>query len=663
MRSERAAAGIRMTDNESGSKVEQSDFQFLIEKNADGIIVVDEAGLVLFANPAAERLFGQRSSDLIGSPIGLPIVVDEMSEIAIHQPGGGLVDAEIRTVETIWDGRPARLASVRDVSERRAMEDRTRHAAKMEAIGRLTAGIAHDFNNLLAVVLGNLESATRRIDRERSELGSLLDNATRGAQQAVLLTSKLLAFARRKPLEFRLVDLSDLLASMSDLLQRTFDERIAVRADIPSGLWAVEVDPTELEAAILNLAVNARDAMPDGGELVITTENVDFACDDAEEDGGKAGPHVRISVSDSGEGMTADVLNRVLEPFFTTKGDGRGTGLGLSQVYGFAKQSGGHLRLRSEPNAGTRIDIYLPKATSSDQMSAPAEPRSELTIPRARGGETILAVEDDEDVRAITVGNLRELGYTVVEAADADAALRFLQRQETFDLLFTDLGLPGSINGKMLADRARALHPELKVLITTAYAGDVLIREGRLDPQIELLSKPFSFAALGNRIRGLLDSGRSGPGRVLLVEDEFLLNLLVTDMLAEAGFSVDAAASFGEAATKAHSGIDDLVGAVVDLGLPDRPGDELVTELRALYPDLPVVLATGYADEDVRSRFSVAKGVQLLTKPFDLEGLKAALCRAGVRIVLPMQDVQARPGQVAAPVRQGRAAGSSGTTA
>ncbi|MBR0817643.1 response regulator [Bradyrhizobium liaoningense] len=626
-----------MTDNEIGSMVEQPDFQFLIEKNADGIIVVDEAGLVLFANPAAERLFGQPSRALIGSPIGVPIVVDEMSEIAIHQPGGGLVDAEIRTVETSWDGQRARLASVRDVSERRAMEDRTRHAAKMEAIGRLTAGIAHDFNNLLAVVLGSLESAKRRIEWEGSELASLLDNATRGAQQAVLLTSKLLAFARRKPLEFRQVDLSDLLASMSDLLQRTFDERIAVRAEIPSELWAVEVDPTELEAAILNLAVNARDAMPDGGELVITTENIDFARDDAEDGGGKAGPHVRISVADTGEGMTADVLNRVLEPFFTTKGAARGTGLGLSQVYGFAKQSGGYLRLRSEVNVGTTVDIYLPKAATGSDQKPQVEPSVELkTIPRARSGETVLAVEDDEDVRAITVGNLRELGYTVVEAADADAALRLLQGATTFDLLFTDLGLPGRINGKMLAGRARALHPELKILITTAYAGDVLIREGRLDPEIELLSKPFSFAALGNRVRGLLDGGRPGPGRVLLVEDEFLLNLLVTDMLAEAGFSVDAAASFGEAAKKARSGIDDLVGAIVDLGLPDRPGDELVTELRALYPNLPVVLATGYADDDVRKRFSVAKGVQLLTKPFDLDRLTAALGRAGVRISPPM---------------------------
>jgi len=627
-----------MIDTDIGSTIEQSDIRFLIEKNADGIIVVDGAGLVLFANPAAERLFGQPASALIGSPIGVPIVVGDMSEIAIHQPGGGLVDAEIRTVETIWHGHPARLASIRDVSERRAMEDHMRHAAKMEAIGRLTAGIAHDFNNILAVVLGNLESARRHAPRENGALTPMLDNATRAAQQAVLLTSKLLAFARRKPLEFRRVDLSELLASMSNLLQRTLGESISVRTDIHPDLWPVEVDPTELESGILNLAVNARDAMPDGGELVIATENIDLTRDEWDATDTPAGPHVKISISDTGTGIAPEVLNRVFEPFFTTKPDGRGTGLGLSQVYGFVKQSGGYVRLVSELNVGTRVDIFLPKALAQrDRPVLHAEQSTEFqAIPRARSGETILAVEDDEDVRATTVASLRELGYDVFEAADALAALKALQGGVRFDLLFTDLGLPGGMNGKILADRARVLYPDLKVLITTAYAGDVLVREGRLDPEVELLSKPFSAAALGARIRGLLDSGSRAAGRVLLVEDEFLLHLLVTDMLSESGFTVDVAASFREAVAKARSGLNDLVAAVVDIGLPDKPGDELVAELRAKYPDLPVVLATGYADEDVRKRFSVAKGVQLLTKPFQATELRAALARAGVKISLPV---------------------------
>lgn len=626
--------GNGMTDTAIGSNVRQSDIRFLIEKNADGIIVVDEAGLVLFANPAAERLFGQQGNALIGSPIGLPMVVGDMSEITIHRPEGGLVDAEIRTVKTSWNGHPALLASVRDMSERHAIEDRLRHAAKMEAVGRLTAGIAHDFNNLLAVVLGNLESAKRRVDRGDGTLTFMLDNATRGAQQAVLLTSKLLAFARRKPLEFRRVDLSELIAGMSDLLQRTLGESIAVRTEIPHELWAVEVDPTELESAILNLAVNARDAMPDGGELAIKTENVDLARDESDDADGDAGPHVRISVTDTGTGMTPEVLNRVFEPFFTTKADGRGTGLGLSQVYGFVKQSGGYIRLDSELDVGSSVDIFLPKAAlGPDHRPSHVEPSTEFeTIPRARGCEAILAVEDREDVRAMTVRSLRELGYVVFEAADAAAALDLLQSNARVDLLFTDLGLPGPIDGKMLADRARALHPDLKLLITTAYAGDVLVREGRLDPEIELLSKPFSLSALGMRIRALLDSAAPLHGRVLLVEDEFLVHLFVTDMLTEAGFAVDVAASFQEAAAKARSGIEDLVGAIVDLGLPDRPGDELVAELRVLYPNLPIVLATGYAQEDVRKRLSVGKGVQLLTKPFNSENLTAALEKAGVKI-------------------------------
>lgn len=623
-----------MTDTAIGSNVRQSDIRFLIEKNADGIIVVDEAGLVLFVNPAAERLFGQSASALIGSPIGLPMVVGDKSEIAIHQPQGGLVDAEIRTVKTSWNGGPALLASVRDVSERHAIEDRLRHAAKMEAVGRLTAGIAHDFNNLLAVVLGNLESARRRVAREDGMLASMLDNATRGAHQAVLLTSKLLAFARRKPLEFRRVDLSELISGMSDLLRRTLGESIAVRTGISHGLWAVEVDPTELESAILNLAVNARDAMPDGGELVITTENIDRARDESDDGDSVAGPHVRISVIDTGTGMTPEVLNRVFEPFFTTKADGRGTGLGLSQVYGFVKQSGGYLRLDSELNVGSRVDIFLPKAALGPDDPLPhVEPSPEFeAIPRARGCETVLAVEDRDDVRITTVRSLRELGYVVLEAADATAALDLLQGGARVDLLFTDLGLPGPINGKILADRARALHPDLKLLITTAYAGDVLVREGRLDPEIELLSKPFSLAGLGTRIRALLDGTSASPGRILLVEDEFLLHLFVTDMLSESGFVVDAAANFEEAAAKMRAGIEDLVAAIVDLGLPDRSGDELVAELRALYPNLPIVLATGYAHEDVRKRFSVGTGVQLLTKPFSSENLTAALEKAGVRI-------------------------------
>jgi signal transduction histidine kinase/CheY-like chemotaxis protein len=612
--------------------IDLSEVRFLIEKNADGIIVVDESGVVLFANPASEAIFGRPIGSLIGSPIGIPFVVGDMTEISIHQPGGHLVDAEIRTVETTWDGRPARLASIRDVSGRRTIEERLRHAAKMEAVGRLTAGIAHDFNNLLTVVLGNLESAARITGGADVRLANALENATRGARQAASLTAKLLTFARQKPLESRLVDLKQLISSMSDLLQRTLGETIVVRTIIPEELWPVEVDPTELESALLNLAVNARDAMPDGGTLIIEAANVDRKLDDlscAEE--GTAGPHVLISVSDSGLGMTQQVLSRVFEPFFTTKPDGRGTGLGLSQVYGFVRQSGGDITLTSRPNAGTRVDIILPRTAASSEAPLLTQGHmQEGAVTLSGHGETILVVEDDEDVRAFTSNSLRELGYQVLEASDASTALELLESDARIDLLFTDLGLPGQLNGKHLGEHARKHRPTLRVLITTGYAGDALIHEGRLEPGVKLLSKPFSCTELGSRVRKLLDQQNAAPC-VLVVEDEFLLRLFVTDMLSERGFVIEAAATFKEAVLKARSTYHELAAAVVDLGLPDRPGQDLIAELRALRPDLPIILATGYADDDIRQRLAPVARLQILTKPFASDDLMAALERIGVR--------------------------------
>jgi signal transduction histidine kinase/CheY-like chemotaxis protein len=615
--------------------IDQAEIRFLIEKNADGIIVVDELGIVLFANPAAEEVFGRPSESLTGSPIGIPSVVGDMTEIAIHRPGRDQIDAEIRVVETTWDHRPARLVSIRDVSGRRAMEERLRHAAKMEAVGRLTAGIAHDFNNHLTVVLGNLESAKRRSLTVDQSLMNALDNATKGAKKAAALTERLLAFARRKPLEPRLLNPRDLVSSMSDLLQRTLGERIKIQVKAGDPAWAIEADPTELEAAILNLAVNARDAMPTGGDLLFDVGNVQFSDADRAAAANEIdnGPYVLISVSDSGMGMTPEILDHVFEPFFTTKTDGRGTGLGLSQVYGFVKQSGGHVRLSSEPNAGTTVEIFLPAVNTPNSLVSHIVPDTPRQVPVASPAETILVVEDDADVRHYTVSSLLELGYRVHEAADAGAALEILDREPGTLLLFTDLGLPGEIDGKNLAERARLSRPTLKVLITTAYAGDVLVHEGRLDPGVALLNKPFSREALAMRIREVLDSKPSGNAlgaRVLVVEDEFLLQLFVTDMLAEWGITAEVAANFKDAVAKIRNGRNDLVGAIIDLGLPDRPGNELIGEIRALYPEMPIVLATGYADDRIRERTANMTGVQILTKPFQARDLRTLFHEMGV---------------------------------
>jgi PAS domain S-box-containing protein len=626
----------------SGSSIDQTEVRFLVEKNADGILVVDEEGIVLFANPAAEKIFGRTTESLVGSPIGIPFLAGETTEIAIHRPGGDQIDAEIRVVDTTWNHRPARLASVRDVSQRKALEERVRHSAKMEAVGRLTAGIAHDFNNLLTVVHGNLENAQRQSALAESALLRALDNATRGARRAAGLTERLLAFARRKPLTPRIVDVNALVSSMSDLLQRTLGEEIRVRTELAAGIWQAEVDPTELEAAILNLAVNARDAMQAGGELIIETSNAELdQAYAATNNDVKPGEYVLISVADTGVGMPPAVLKQVFEPFFTTKG-GHGTGLGLSQVYGFVKQSGGHVKLYSEPELGTTAKLYLPKTEAAQGAEDPKylEPETAIEIPHARPGETILVVEDDGDVRNYAGNSLRELGYQVFEAIDATSALQILEREANIRLLFTDLGLPGGVDGRTLAERAEKIRPSIRVVITTAYAASALIHDGRLDPGVDLLPKPFTLPILATRIRGALDriSSQDGASRILVVEDEMLVRMLVVETLNDRGYKTVEAATFQEALQQFQRIGDGLAGAIVDLGLPDKPGDELVKEIRASKPDLPILLATGYGADAIRERLAQDARLQLVGKPFDPEAIAAALERFGLCAGEPKQN-------------------------
>lgn len=624
---------MTMVGASSGSSIDQTEIRFLIEKNADGILVVDDEGAVLFANPAAERIFGKPAQALVGSPIGIPFLAGETTEIAIRGPGGNQVDAEVRVVETTWKHQRARLASIRDVSKRKALEDRLRHAAKMEAVGRLTAGIAHDFNNLLTVVLGNLEYAQRQSALAETALLRALDNATRGARRAAGLTERMLAFARRKPLDPRTIDVNALVSSMSDLLQRTLGEEIRVRTTLAAHLWQTEVDPTELEAAILNLAVNARDAMTSGGELTIETTNAELdRAYAASEDDLRPGSYVLISVSDTGVGMSLAVLKQVFEPFFTTKG-GRGTGLGLSQVYGFVKQSGGHVKLYSEPGRGTTVKLYLPRAQairSAEDLQT--EPKRTTDIPRARPGESILVVEDDGDVRDYAVSCLRELDYQVFEAVDAASGLQILEREPDIRLLLTDLGLPGGIDGRELAERARKLRSSLKVVIMTAYAAGALIRDGRLNHGVELLSKPFTFTALSTRVRDVLDrtSASLGPVRILVVEDELLVRMLIVEALAECGCETIEAATFEEAINKFRDMSDAFAGAIVDLGLPDKPGDALIREIRASKPHLPLLLATGYGADTVKERLGQDACLQVLTKPFNPGDIATAFERLGL---------------------------------
>jgi PAS domain S-box-containing protein len=396
-----------------------------------------------------------------------------------------------------------------EVERRSAAEEALRQAQKMETLGQLTGGVAHDFNNLLQVVSGNIDLIQRGLPADNPRLQRAVENAARGAERAAVLTQRLLAFSRRQPLAPKPIEPNKLVAGMSELLHRTLGETIAIETVLASGLWMVEADPNQLENAILNLAVNARDAMAakeneGGGKLTIETANSHFDRAYAAENAGVSpGQYVCICVSDTGCGMAADTVTRAFEPFFTTKDVGKGTGLGLSMVYGFVKQSGGHLKIYSEPGEGTSVKLYLPRLIGGQPVD---EERLDAEAPDGGQNETILVCEDDADVRAFTVEVLRDLGYRVVEAEDGPTALRMLERQDgAVDLLFTDVVLPSGMTGAMLAEQARSMRPDLKILFTTGYARNAIVHHGRLDPGVELITKPFSYTDLAARVRDMLD--------------------------------------------------------------------------------------------------------------------------------------------------------------
>lgn len=393
------------------------------------------------------------------------------------------------------------------VAEREQAEEALRQGQKMEAIGQLTGGIAHDFNNLLSIIMGSVELAIRAVGKAEApdpRVQKMLGNAMTGANRAAALTQRLLAFSRRQPLAPRPTSLVTLVQGMGDLLERSLGETIRVETALPPDLWTVEVDANQLESALLNLAVNARDAMPAGGVLHIEARNLVMGDEaSAPAQGMAPGPWVRIDVRDTGAGMSPEVASRVFEPFFTTKEQGKGTGLGLSMVYGFVTQSGGHVALRSAAGEGTLVSLYLPRLHSETEPDTPPTSQGAPGNPASRGA-TILVVEDNEGVRHFTVECLMELGYTVLEAEDATSALAIITRPEQpIDLLLTDVIMPGR-SGRELADEALRIRPALKVLFMSGYPRDAIVHDGRLDEGVELLAKPFTFEALSARLAAML---------------------------------------------------------------------------------------------------------------------------------------------------------------
>jgi two-component system NtrC family sensor kinase len=391
-------------------------------------------------------------------------------------------------------------AFYQEAERRELAEQALRQSQKMEAVGQLTGGVAHDFNNLLTIIIGNLGIAKRGVVEARAERA--LENALTGAERAAQLIQRLLAFSRRQPLNPRAIDSNKLIVTMADLLTRTLGENIELETISGAGLWNVEADVSELEACLLNLAVNARDAMPNGGKLTIETSNAyldDEYC--RHHVGVHPGQYILIAVSDNGTGMSMETIDKAFEPFFTTKETGKGTGLGLSQVYGFTKQSNGHIKIYSELGEGTTIKLYLPRYHGDEEAASPVEPGG-----LAKGqGETILIVEDDEGVRQYAAEILRDLNYKIIEAKDAASAIRLLDADKKFDLLLTDVVLPGK-NGRELAEEVERRRPGIKIIFMTGYSRNAIVHQGRLDSGIELISKPLIEGVLARRIRQVLDA-------------------------------------------------------------------------------------------------------------------------------------------------------------
>ena len=487
------------------------------------VIEWDHEFRVKFWSGQAEEIFGWSETELLGKHPGDWRFVHEDDAEAVEETmerllsgstprnisinrnytrDGHIIHCEwYNSVLTDEDGKLVSVLSlIQDVTARSNMEAELRQLHKVKSIGQLTGGVAHDFNNLLTVILGNGELLAERLEGQ-AKLSELAATVVEAAKKGARLTHQMLAFARQQPLKPRALNINDVLTRMQGLLERTLGEHVELRQITTKDSWSAKADPTQLESAILNLCINARDAMPNGGQLTIETGNVhldqDYADAHVEVE---PGPYVMIAISDTGTGMPPEVIEQAFEPFFTTKEIGKGSGLGLSMVYGFVKQSRGHIKIYSEDGEGTTIRMYLPRALRPTEEIEPED----LSDADLDGDEIILVVEDDEMVRQYACLQLQLLGYQVLSAEDGHQALEIIRDNPAINLLFTDVVMPGGINGVELAQQARAILPELAVLYTSGYTQNAIIHQGRLDPGVLLLSKPYPRMELARMVRQAL---------------------------------------------------------------------------------------------------------------------------------------------------------------
>ncbi len=549
---------------------------------------------------------------------------------------------EQRVEQRTHELRSALLDLEKETLERETAQVALRQAQKMEALGNLTGGVAHDFNNLLQVVSGNLQLLANDISGNlRAE--QRLENALAGVARGAKLASQLLAFGRRQPLEPKVVNVRKLIQNMDDMLRRALGEEIELETIVSGGLWNTLIDPGQLENAILNLAINARDAMEGRGRLTIETANSILDDDYARlHEDVRPGQYVLVAVTDTGAGISPDIIEHILEPFFSTKTEGKGSGLGLSMVYGFLKQSGGHLKIYSEVGHGTTMKLYMPRTMQTEDSLADAN-----AIPAKGGTETVLVVEDDDAVREISVALLTDLGYRVLKAHDAQSAFAIVNSGIPIDLLFTDVVMPGPMRSTELARRAKALLPDMAVLYTSGYTENSIVHGGRLDAGVELLSKPYTRDALARKVRHVLSNAqqhkiaverlereerpsvlksqvqRHTALRVLVVEDEPLILMSTIDMVEELGHTVHEAKSAEVALGLVETQSIDVL--LTDVGLPGISGIDLAQRVRERWPNVRIVFASG--DDSAKAASGIVDADQL-SKPFTIDSLRAVLAEA-----------------------------------
>lgn len=499
----------------------------ILDTIVDGVITINEQGNIKSYNKACARLFGYTPEEVLEKNINIlmpepyrrehdgylhnyrksriPKIIGIGREVSGQRKDGTTFPMELAVGETTQGGDHAFVGIIRDVTERHEAEkarEQLRQAQKMEALGQLTGGIAHDFNNLLAIVLGNLDFMTEKT-KEDDPLRAFINPSIEAAEHGAELTKQLLAFGRKQTLQPKIISINELLNYFILLVRHTLGERIEIILSPSEGLWNVNVDPTLLQNALLNLAVNARDAMPAGGKMIFETKNVtidrEYLSHTPEI---LSGDYVMIAVSDTGEGMSQEIMDKAFDPFFTTKAIGKGSGLGLSMVYGFVKQSAGHIKLYSEIGHGTAVKIYLPKAEGEAQI--PANKSTGEAGPVEKNASIVLVVEDNKNVLKLTSGMVESLGYKVITATSGDAAIEILERREDIDLLLTDVMLPGMLNGPELAKLAVKLHPNLKVIFNSGYAEHAIHESGILENGVHLISKPFRKQQLAAIIKEVL---------------------------------------------------------------------------------------------------------------------------------------------------------------